>query len=31
MGTYRTALTATDRLAVRMVARPGGVAGHQAK
>jgi UbiD family decarboxylase len=27
MGTYRAALKATDRLAVRMVARPGGAGG----
>ena len=27
MGTYRAALKATDRLAVRMVARPSGGAG----
>ena len=28
MGTYRAALKATDRLAVRMVARPGGAGGY---
>ncbi len=28
MGTYRAALKATDRLVVRMVARPGGAGGH---
>jgi 4-hydroxy-3-polyprenylbenzoate decarboxylase len=29
MGTYRAGLKASDRLALRMVARPGGAEGHQ--